>query len=167
MGHGEWSLPEEYKDIEETAHSHSVDRDPEWIYKWRCKVDKDIQLHQEVMDKGYPNIWVPGGQSGPSGTWTSLKNFLKDYDDKQMVEWIRYGWPTGRLPTLPEPKKCNKNHKGAMGHPQALQKYIRKEVEHGAIMGPYNKIPFISVWAYLHSVLDQRRIQRSDVSSMT
>ena len=29
MGHGEWSPPEEYKDIEETAHSHSIDRDPE------------------------------------------------------------------------------------------------------------------------------------------
>ena len=95
------------------------------------------------MDKGYPNIW---GARRPVRTKWNLDKFeelLKDYDDKQVVERIRYGWPTGRLPTLPEPKKCNKNHKGATDHPQALQKYIRKEAEHGAIMGPYNKIPFI------------------------
>ena len=57
LGHGEWAPPEEQPI---TGTVSSLDKDPEWVYKWRCSMDEDIKLHQEVMDKGYPNIW--GGQ---------------------------------------------------------------------------------------------------------
>ena len=58
-----------------------------------------------------------------------------------MIEWMRYGWPSGRLPTLAEPRHCGENHKGATDHPEALRKYIHKEMAQGAVMGPYSKIP--------------------------
>ena len=67
---------------------------------------------------------------------------MEGYEDKEVVEWLKYGWPTGRLPTLPAPSTSNKNHKGAVEFPEHLIKYINKEREHGAIMGPYQKIPF-------------------------
>ena len=55
---------------------------------------------------------------------------------------MRFGWPTGRLPTLPEPGKSGNNHKGATEYPEALAKYITKEQMHDAVMGPYPAIPF-------------------------
>ena len=71
-----------------------------------------------------------------------MEPLLHDYHDKEIVDWLRYGWPTGRLPTLAAPSQCTKNHKGVVEHPQQLQKYITKEQSYGAVMGPYNKIPF-------------------------
>ena len=71
-----------------------------------------------------------------------FEELLCNYKDKEVVEWIRYGWPTGRLPTLPDPATSAINHKGATEHPQALETYINKESSHDAVMGPYDKIPF-------------------------
>ena len=57
---------------------------------------------------------------------------------------MKYGWPSGRLPTLGDPQISGSNHKGATEYPQALQKYIEKEPSHGAVLGPFIKIPFES-----------------------
>ena len=46
------------------------------------------------------------------------------------------------MPTLRAPDKCHKNHKGATEYPEHLKKYIQKEASYGAVMGPYDKIPF-------------------------
>ena len=105
-------------------------------------MDKDIALHEEVIKNGYPNRW---GARVPVSTKWNLELFealLSDYKDKEVVEWMRYGWPSGSLPTLSSPVTTNRNHKGATEHPQALQKYIQKEQQHGAVMGPYRRIPF-------------------------
>ena len=64
-------------------------------------------------------------------------SLLQDYEDKEVVEWIRYGWPTGRLPQLQDPTPSGWNHKGAEQFPQQLNKYIHKESRYGAVMGPY------------------------------
>ena len=71
-----------------------------------------------------------------------MEELLTEYHDKEVVEWLRYGWPTGRLPGVAEPSKWGTNHKGAEDHPEALIAYIQKELRHDAIMGPYEKIPF-------------------------
>ena len=67
---------------------------------------------------------------------------MEGYKDKDIVEWLRYGWPSGRLPTLPEPCKTTKNHKGAAEYPTELMKYIQKEKGKEAVMGPFDKMPF-------------------------
>ena len=64
------------------------------------------------------------------------------YEDLEVIEWMRYGWPMGRLPSLVDPAITNKNHKGATEHQEALKKYIVKEQKYGAVMGPYPNIPF-------------------------
>ena len=86
-----------------------------------------------------------GGGKRPVNTKWNLVKFgelLRNYHDKEVVEWIRYGWPTGRLPTLPDLEISGRNHKGATEHPEALTAYIQKEDSHGALMGPFSKIPF-------------------------
>ena len=141
MGHGEWAPPEEQEAPGEAVNLKS---EPEWIYKWRCSTDVDIALHQAMMENGYPNRW---GARRPVDTKWNLDRFaelLTEYKDNEVVEGMRYGWPTGRLPTLPDPGLSYRNHKGATEYPQALEKYIDKEKKHGAVMGPYPRIPFQS-----------------------
>ena len=139
MGHGEWAPLEEHKT---SSGEGELGWEPEWIYKWRCNVDKDIRKHQEVHDRGYPNRW--GARRPVKMKWNldKFEELLAEYEDKDVVEWIRYGWPTGRLPTLPDPAISNVNHKGATDHPQALRNYISKELKHEAVVGPFDRIPF-------------------------
>ena len=47
-----------------------------------------------------------------------------------------------QIANIPDPGQWGKNHKGTEDHPEALEKYIKKELAHGAIMDPYEKIPF-------------------------
>ena len=151
MGHGEWGTPtyeEGRQEVTNPNNSKAVAwnpvRDPEWVYKWRCSVDKDIWLHHEVLRLGYPNRW--GARIPIYSKWNLqlFSELLKDYEDKEVVEWMTYGWPSGRLPTLEDPEVSLTNHAGATEHPQALSKYISKELGKEAVMGPFDSIPFQS-----------------------
>ena len=95
-----------------------------------------------VHTHGYPNRW--GAKIPVKSTWNldRFEQLLQEYEDKEVVEWLRYGWPTGRLPTLSPPRQTAKNHKRASEFPEHLKKYIRKEHSYGAVMGPFDKIPF-------------------------
>ena len=134
--------PPEPMQMQNKDQSSPVEWDPEWICKWRTTVDEDIALHEAVWDKGYPNHW--GAKIPVKSKWNlhRFEELLQNYDDKEVVEWLWYGWPSGRLPTLADPAISSKNHQGAVEFPEALDKYISKEQNHGSIMGPYNKIPF-------------------------
>ena len=104
--------------------------------------DDDLMLAHLVRKGGYPNRF--GARIPVKSKWNleRMKDLLADYEDKEVVEWMKYGWPSGRLPSLPCPKKTYKNHKGAVDHPEALISYINKEKGKEAVMGPYEKIPF-------------------------
>ena len=142
LGHGEWGFPEDGMSEDRGETKDTIQWDPEWVRNWRMSVDRDVALHHQVRQGGYPNRW--GARIPIAKKWNIelLQELLKDYGDKEIVEWLKYGWPTGRLPTLPDPVISVKNHKGVTDHPQALAHYIDKEIRHGAVMGPYNKIPF-------------------------
>ena len=108
------------------------------------KENEDIRLNRMVWEKGYPNRW--GAKIPIKTSWDLevLEELLQDYHDKEIIEWMRYGWPIGRLPTMPDPETTQRNHQGANLYPEALKKYIDKEQSYGAIMGPFTEIPFTS-----------------------
>ena len=61
VGQGEWVLLDSSTGQEAAdtlkGDSSSIGWDPEWIHKWRCTIDKDLQLHERVIREGYPNRW--------------------------------------------------------------------------------------------------------------
>ena len=71
-----------------------------------------------------------------------MDSLLHDYHDKEVVEFLRYGWPANRLPSMPTPAVSFLNHKSATDHPRFVQKYLEKELALGAVMGPFENIPF-------------------------
>ena len=141
MGHGEWAetidMPGGNK-----GDSHPLHKEPAWIQRWINKADPDIALHHQVLREGYPNRW--GARRPVKSGWQldQLERHLEGYQDREITEWLTYGWPTGRLQTLKDPSINHKNYKGVTDYPEALQKYINKEKTYGAVMGPYQKIPF-------------------------
>ena len=103
---------------------------------------EDLMLSHLVRGRGYPNRYGARIKLKPRWNLDKLEELLQAYEDNEIVEWLRYGWPTGRLPTLEAPARNFKNHKGATDHPEALKKYIQKEIGKQAVIGPFNKIPF-------------------------
>lgn len=56
---------------------------------------------------------------------------------------LQFGWPLSfdRSTELSNSKKV-RNHKGAKSYAKDIDKYIKKEVGYGAVLGPFNKNPF-------------------------
>ena len=134
-GHGEWTQTD--SDGSSQDHGNPLLQEPEWIHQWLVKNDEDIALQAAVKKGGYPNRW--GARIPVKSRWNldKFRELLKDYDDTEVIEWIQYGWPTGRLPTLPQPTWNCKNHKRGRGLPSTVGKvhYQRKSVwgHHGSI----------------------------------
>ena len=131
-----------------TDHSEAMTDNPKFQIASQINIlkmqtdNEDLMLAHMVRKQGYPNRF---GTKIPIKTkWNldKLGQLLNNYQDKEVVEWMRYGWPTGRLPTMQPPAKTFKNHKGATDHPEALQKYIQKEKQMGAVIGSFSVIPF-------------------------
>ena len=139
-GHGHWEKEED--DSSSSTQPCRIEQETEWMTMWLENNHPDIQINQKVLELGYPNRWGARIQVNSRWNLELFQELLQDYEDNEVVEWLRYGWPTGRLPTLRAPAHCTKSHKGATEHLQQLKKYIRKEKKYGAVMGPFNKIPF-------------------------
>ena len=139
QGDGAWGQSEQPHLMQPTA----VFQGPTIMQELQLQMEnEDLMLANLVNKLGYPNRY---GARIPVKTKWNLEAFeekLQGYEDQEVVEWLRYGWPSGRLPTLDPPGKTFKNHKGATDHPLALQKYITKEISKGAVIGPFTHIPF-------------------------
>ena len=94
VGHGEWIQVEQ--DEAPSQEGVALKAQPQWIQQWLKDNDLDIKLNEDVLRRGYPNRW--GAQIEVKSAWNVdlFASLLQDYKDKEVVEWIRYGWPTGQ-----------------------------------------------------------------------
>ena len=122
LGHGVWA--QEDRQPETCNTGESPQQAPEWLEHWLNNNDKDIQKHNKVRKQGYPNRW--GAKIPVESKWNLelFSELLQEYPDREVVDWIRYRWPTVRLPTLLQPGHSTKNHKGATDFPKHLNKYM-------------------------------------------
>ena len=67
---------------------------------------------------------------------------LADYDDVAIVELLKYGFPIGFAGKLSKKQGPIKNHRGVIEYPKEVQKYLEKEKHYGAILGPFDQVPF-------------------------
>ena len=85
---------------------------------------------------------------------------MKDYDDRKVLEYLRFGWPLNAYDTQ-ENSKIPPNQKGAREHPDEIRSYLKKELKAGSIIGPFIKNP-LARWHGFHLwIPDLRRTQRN------
>ena len=102
----------------------------------------DVILAKTVKWAGMPNVY--GAHIPVESRW-NLKLFeslLGDYHDREVVEFLRYGWPANRLPGAPVPSRSYVKHKSAVEFPSDIDRYIEKELKLNNVMGPFTSIPF-------------------------
>ena len=68
---------------------------------------------------------------------------FKIFDDKQIIDFLKFGWPLSFEGVLDFCDDLNvTNHKGATEFSQDVDKYINSELREGRIIGPFKKSPF-------------------------
>ena len=103
----------------------------------------DIMLAHKVTQSGVPNRY---GCRIPLVTKWNLQlfdAFLLDYKDREVIEWLRYGFTISRHDDINDPTLAERNHKGATMYPEAISEYINTETQLGATIGPFRIPPFI------------------------
>ena len=72
-----------------------------------------------------------------------LEFFLCDYIDKNVVSFLKYGFPIGAVNvTNVYTELVERNHKGAVEFPTDIDAYLQKEIQNGSVIGPFHANPF-------------------------
>lgn len=73
-----------------------------------------------------------------------LRLQLEKYQDKEVCEFLQFGFPLSCDRTVVELSTSKKvrNHAGARNYAKDIEKYIKKEIHYGAILGPFKSNPF-------------------------
>ena len=72
-----------------------------------------------------------------------IRENFNNYFDEEIVQYLEFGWPIG-VTGEPPNKTRVQNHAGARNFPEFIDSYIIKEIQHKAILGPYEENPFES-----------------------
>lgn len=101
-----------------------------------------MQLHKRVAAYGVCNRF--GARIPVNFHWnlSLFDSLLFDYEDREVVEWLRFGWPINRALHLPHPSIQIHNHKGATLFPQHIDQYLAEEIAEGSTFGPFLASPF-------------------------
>lgn len=101
----------------------------------------DIQLAKLIVDSQKYNY---EGERIPLKTrWNTdiLARLLQDYDDREVLQFIQFGWPIDRKTDLGTPDAMGKNHNGATQFPEAVDRHIEEEIKFGAVAGGFGSKP--------------------------
>ena len=101
-----------------------------------------VELCKRVMDTGYPNRWGACIELEHRWDLNLMKSLLGDYHDLEVIEWLRFDWPISRPPNWENPVTSWGNHTSALQYPEDMNKYLKKEMDRGAVAGPFNNNPF-------------------------
>ena len=100
-----------------------------------------LELYQQVKKTCLPNYLqarIPIPSQMNCDAWDEA---LVGYWDAQVATFLRYGWPGSYTAPLP-PTPSQKNHPSAEIHADDVGAFLSKEVELGAMLGPFEAPPF-------------------------
>ena len=72
------------------------------------------------------------------------RHLLHDYVDYQVCDFLEFGWPINYTATN-SPSVPQRNHRSAIQHAAAVDKDITKDVNMGALLGPFDVNPFSGI----------------------
>ena len=72
---------------------------------------------------------------------TLFEELLSYYHDKDLITFCKFGWPISHFGNFGN-THCVENWKGAKLHPVKIEKYLQKEIDCKAVLGPFQENPF-------------------------
>lgn len=98
-------------------------------------------MYEKIREKGLPNFLgakIPVSSNLKILEWSK---YLKDYHDKEIVTFLQYGWPVGFHSETP-PQAVYENHSSAKRYNDHVRRFVEKELNHQALVGPFSALPF-------------------------
>ena len=130
-------------DNQHTVKHENINKEPMWTdIASALDMEHCIKLSNLVYESKTNNY---NGCRAPVPSFINvnyLNQELCDYTDKQIIEFLTYGWPI--YFTGSEPSTCQnliKNHKGATEFENQIDAYIKREIETGSTLGPFDSNP--------------------------
>ena len=111
------------------------------------EMDTYIELHKIVVATQQYNFQCARVNIPSKLNIEFWRQELADYEDNIVVDFLQFGWPINycddneKVMTRVSNTTPN-NHSSAVHHPRTVQDYIQTELNHGAIAGPFMKVPF-------------------------
>lgn len=135
----------DYETIYDNNDEENIRHTPVLIHDGReGSFSHHVQLSWKVIESGTYNR--VGLRIPVNNKWNLdlMESLLQGYEDIEVVEWLRFGWPVDRPYDQPDPILNVTNHRSAIEHPEIIDEYIKKEIELGAMFGPFLTIPWSS-----------------------
>ena len=85
---------------------------------------------------------------------------LVDYQDQEVCQYLRYGWPVNYTSIEP-PQPTSKNHSNAHAFLDQVDRFIAKEVDLDAMLGPFDLPPF-SPWVQTSPIMTREKKNSHD-----
>ena len=106
---------------------------------------KFVSLHARLPNASGPNtstlrLPIPSNLNIPE--WRSR---LKEYPDRDLSDFLEFGWPIGYSSTTSSPQSSHKNHGSAQSSPQIIADFLSRECKLGATCGPFSSNPLASM----------------------
>ena len=105
------------------------------------KIEFLLNAHKVVKQAGQYNFQGPRVLLPSSFNFKFLEKHLGDYEDKQIIEFLKYGFPVDCRVGPTDPGIPN-NHKRALEFPVEIQRLLDRECRMGGTLGPFRYPPF-------------------------
>ena len=104
-------------------------------------IDQVIKVAKKIKETGLPNYKQARFPIKSDLNLPAWEKYLADYPDKRIFQYLKFGSPL----SLTDPDVIHNqvidNHFSALQYPVAIQQYLDKEIDLGAILGPTSVIP--------------------------
>lgn len=106
-------------------------------------IDKLINDIATIRRSGVPNMdgkKIPVDSELVPEAWDKM--LVRYFDHDEILSGVKYGWDLS-FPSEPLPKDATRNHPSALKHEGDIDKYVEKELQFGALVGPLpDNLPF-------------------------
>ena len=103
------------------------------------------QIYSRTRDTALPNFLATRIRVPSRLNIEAWNKYLNNYHDPALLDMITYGFPANYSATFP-PTPTYHNHREREDYSSYIQAYIQKEVDMGALLGPFIVPPF-SPWS--------------------
>lgn len=118
------------------------------------------ELYMNIKAWNLPNFLgarIPLHTKLVLSAWNS---YLLDYHDKLLCQYLTYGWPVGYLSDSP-PQSVDSNHPSAERNLSHVENFIKVELTHQALVGPFTESPF-DPWCRTSPMITRDKKDSSD-----
>lgn len=99
------------------------------------------ELYQDIKSFNVPNFLGARRTLNSALNLKAWEHALKGYHDNEICFFLRYGWPVGYHKASP-PAPVRDNHPSALAHSHHIASFIKEELTHEAVVGPFRNAPF-------------------------